>query len=121
MLLITACGKTDDKKESEPKETYIKISEMQEVEGLRFTELDINVEPFQKAKSAIRGRVENITEDNINLELIELELYDEDKNYLIKTTGSIGEILESNEIKEFSIVVEYDLTNSVYVKYKIVR
>ena len=117
MFLVLACAKTNEPDENKIDNEYIKLSEAQEIEGLRISDLEINVVD----KTMIRGKVQNITEKAIQLNLIEIELYDENKNYLIKTSGSIGEKIDTKEIKEFSIVIEYDLSKAVYVKYKIIK
>jgi len=97
---------------------YPRINERVDFDGLRIEKLEIEKE---EEKAIVKGIVSNISSDTIELQFINIRLYDSNKELIVVTLGYIGETLEPKDVREFSTTVELNLSDAKYVKYEIVR
>jgi hypothetical protein len=87
----------------------------QEVEGLTFTNADLNVD---KGISTLSVSVTNTNKEAYSLNYIEIVVKDE-KDNSDTLIGYIGETIESNETKVITASIDKDITESKSLEYVI--
>jgi len=85
----------------------------QEVEGLTFTNADLNVE---KGISTLTVSVTNTNKETYSLNYIEIVVRDE-KDNSDTLIGYIGESIDSNETKIITASIDKDITESKSLDY----
>ena len=85
----------------------------QEVEGLTFTNADLNIE---KGISTLSVSVTNTNKETYSLNYIEIVVTD-DKDNSNTLIGYIGDTIEPNDTKIITASIDKDITNSTSLEY----
>lgn len=115
LLITTGCGcdkKKDDIKTDNDTPAVIGDVKFKKLDIIDFIVL------YENNISTIYYTIENNTEETINYETINCEMYDKDNNLVYTLTSELGN-LEPGQSKDIEMNVSTDLTKVVSVKYNV--
>ena len=118
MLLMTGCGKKENKNNDNKKENNIVntpvVEEQISYEGLEF----VNV---GASNGVIKTVAINNTKNNLQNIKFSMKIMDGNGNTIVELTDEIKETVEKGTTKEVETKVDADLSNAASIEYSIIK